>query len=119
MDTSSQLSERAKSLIAVVVGAAIYALLGLLMTSPERSIRLIVAFLLGWGMIPVLLMYDPNTPQLALLTIVLAAIGGVVGWIVFRLWDKKDQLRPAIVGFFVVNSISFLAVFSISLQTID
>jgi hypothetical protein len=49
----------------------------------------------------------------------LAAIGGVVGWIVFRLWDKKDQLRPAIVGFFVVNSISFLAVFSISLQTID
>lgn len=119
MDTASQLSERTKSLIAVVAGAVIYGLLGLFMTSPERSIRLILAFLLGWGMIPVLLVYDPERPQSGLLVIVLAGIGGFVGWLTYYLWDKKDHLRPAIVGFFILNSLSFMAVFSIGLQTID
>lgn len=100
MDTASQLSERTKSLIAVVAGAVIYGLL-------------------GWGMIPVLLVYNPERPQSGLLVIVLAGIGGFVGWLTYYLWDKKDHLRPAIVGFFILNSLSFMAVFSIGLQTID
>lgn len=108
MDTASQFSERIKSLIATVAGAVIYALLGLMIASPERSIRLIVAFLLGWGMIPVLLVYDPDAAQVGLLMVVLAGIG----WIVFQLWHTKEYLRPFIVGIFILNSLSFMAVFA-------